>query len=135
MVVKEWIYSKVEDGEKSLINRLLSSRGIKNDKDIYEFTHPLEMKLTHPKVFLDMEKSVKRIVEAINNQEKIVIYGDFDADGVTSTSLLYKTLTHLDANVSYFIPDREKEGHVLDTKAHVKLMTALKAKLLISVDC
>lgn len=135
MAVKEWIFRKFEGGEKSLINRLLSSRGIKDDKSIYEFTHPLEMQLTHPKVFLDMEKSVNRIADAITNQEKIVIYGDFDADGVTSTSLLYKTLSHLGANVSYFIPDREKEGHGLDTKALVKLMTALKPKLIISVDC
>lgn len=135
MAVKEWIFRKFEGGEKSLITRLLSSRGIKDDKSIYEFTHPLEMKLTHPKVFLDMEKSVNRIADAITNQERIVIYGDFDADGVTSTSLLYKTLSHLGANVSYFIPDREKEGHGLDTKALVKLMTALKPKLIISVDC
>lgn len=135
MAVKEWIFSKNNNNEKSLIKRLLAARGIEKDEDIYEFTHPLEMKLTHPKVFLDMEKSVERIVAAITNQEKIVIYGDFDADGVTSTSLLYKTLTHLGANVSYFIPDREKEGHGFDTKALVKLMTALKPKLIISVDC
>ena len=82
-----------------------------------------------------MDKAVERISAAISSNEKIVIYGDFDADGVTSTSLLYKTLTYLGANVSYFIPDREKEGHGFDTKALVKLMTSLKPKLIISVDC
>jgi len=135
MAFKEWLYNKNENNEKSLIKRLLYSRGIKTEQDIEEFTHPLEMKLTHPRMFLDMDKSVERIVSSISNQEKIVIYGDFDADGVTSTSLLYKTLNHLGANVSYFIPDREKEGHGFDTKALVKLMTALKPKLIISVDC
>ena len=135
MTVKEWIFNKTDTAEKSLIKRLLYSRGIETDEDIKEFLNPLEIPLTHPKAFCDMEKSVKRISTAIENQEKIVIYGDFDADGVTSTSLLYKTLTYLNANVSYFIPDREKEGHGFDTKALVKLMTALKPKLIISVDC
>ena len=135
MAIKEWILKKNNGSEKSLIKRLLKSRGIESDEEIYEFTHPLKVKLTHPKVFNDMEKSVQRIAQAIEKQEKIVIYGDFDADGVTSTSLLYKTLNHLGADVSYFIPDREKEGHGFDTKALVKLMTALKPKLIISVDC
>ena len=135
MAVKEWIVKKNDCTDKSLIKRLLYSRGVKTDEEIHEFLNPLEVKLTHPKAFLDMEKAVERISSAISNNEKIVIYGDFDADGVTSTSLLYKTLTFLGANVSYFIPDREKEGHGFDTKALVKLMTALKPKLIISVDC
>lgn len=135
MAIKEWIFSKNETGEKSLIKRLLVSRGISSEDDMYEFTHPLEMKLTHPRMFLDMDKAIERISAAISSGEKIVIYGDFDADGVTSTSLLYKTLKYLGANVSYFIPDREKEGHGFDTKALVKLMTSLKPKLIISVDC
>ena len=52
--MKEWIFNKYEGQEKSLIKRLLNSRGIKTDEEIYEFLHPLEMKLTHPKVFTDM---------------------------------------------------------------------------------
>ncbi len=135
MTIKEWIFNKNVDKEKSLVKRLLHARGIETDEDIKEFLNPLEMQLTHPKAFCDMEKSVRRISTAIENREKIVIYGDFDADGVTSTSLLYKTLSYLGANVSYFIPDREKEGHGFDTKALIKLMTALKPKVIISVDC
>lgn len=135
MAVKEWIFKKDECANKSLIERLLYSRGIKTEDEIKEFLNPLEMNLTSPKAFLDMEKAVERISRAIQNNEKIVIYGDFDADGVTSTSLLYKTLVYLGANVNYFIPDREKEGHGFDTKALVKLMTSLKPKLIISVDC
>ena len=135
MTVKDWVYCKIESNEKSLIKRLLISRGIESEDDIAEFINPLEMKLTQPDAFVDVPKSVERIALAIENHEKIVIYGDFDADGVTSTSLLYKTLSFLGANVSYFIPDREKEGHGFDTKAIVKLMSALKPKLIISVDC
>lgn len=135
MAIKEWIFNKYDGQEKSLIKRLLHSRGIKTEEDIYEFTHPLEMKLTHPKAFTDMEKSVERLANAIDNGEKIVIHGDFDADGVTSTSLLYRTFKYLNADVHYFIPNREKEGHGFDTKALVKLMTQVKPKVIISCDC
>lgn len=135
MITKEWIYNKYEGNEKSLVKRLLASRGITSDEDIKEFLNPLEMKLTHPKAFIDMEKTVERISKAIDEGEKIVIHGDFDADGVTSTSLLYRTLKYLNADVNYFIPDREKEGHGFDTKALVKIMTTVKPKVIVSCDC
>lgn len=133
--MKEWIFNKVDTQEKSLIKRLLFTRGVKTDEEIREFLNPLEIKLTHPKVFCDMEKCVERLSTAIDNGEKIVIHGDFDADGVTSTSLLYRTFKYLGADVNYFIPDREKEGHGFDTKALVKLMTQVKPKIIISCDC
>ena len=132
---KEWIIENNYGNEKSLLKRLLYSRGIKTEEEINEFLNPLEMNLTSPNVFTDMEKAVNRIACAIENSEVIVIYGDFDADGVTSTSVLYKTLKYLGANVHYFIPDRENEGHGFDNTALIKLMTTIKPKVLISVDC
>lgn len=133
--MKEWIFNKYNGNDKSLIARLLHSRGVTTDEEIYEFLHPLEMKIIHPKAFCDMEKVVERLSLAIDNGEKIVIHGDFDADGVTSTSLLYRTFKYLGADVNYFIPDREKEGHGFDTKALVKIMTQVKPKVIISCDC
>ena len=132
---KEWIIKNCDTNETSLIKRLLATRGVKNEKDIEDFLNPLQTKLSDPYVFTDMKKCVERLASAIDNKEKIIIYGDFDADGVTSTSLLYRTLSHLGADVNYFIPDREKEGHGLDTKALVKIMTTVKPKVLITVDC
>ena len=88
----------------------------------------------HPNAFCDMPKAVERIVKAINDKENILIYGDFDADGVTSTSLLMKTLGYLGANVDYYIPDRDAEGHGLNSKALVKLLSLKKPKLIITVD-
>lgn len=132
---KEWRFNKYEGKEKSLLKRLLASRGIVKEEEIYEFTHPLEMKQISPNVFVDMEKCTDRICKAIDDGEKIIIYGDFDADGVTSTSTLIKTLRFLGADVNYFIPNREKEGHGLDTKALIKIMTQVKPKVLITVDC
>ena len=133
--MKEWIFNKYDGKDKSLITRLLHSRGIKTDEEIYEFLHPLEMKTIHPKAFCDMEKVVERLSCAIDNGEKIVIHGDFDADGVTSTSLLYRTFKYLGADVNYFIPNRETEGHGFDTKALIKIMTQVKPKVIISCDC
>ncbi|MBR6722292.1 single-stranded-DNA-specific exonuclease RecJ [bacterium] len=132
---KEWIFESTNSSEKSLIKRLLYSRGIKTEQEIHEFLHPLEMTITSPNAFTDMEKTVNRLSKAIDEQETIIIYGDFDADGVTSTSVLYKTLKFLDAKVHYFIPDRENEGHGFDKGALIKLMTTIKPKVIISVDC
>ncbi len=132
---KEWIYKNTDTNEKSLIKRLLNSRGITSEKDIKDFLNPLEMELTSPNVFTDMEKAVDRLSGAVDGKETVIIYGDFDADGVTSTSVLYKTLKYLGADVHYFIPDRENEGHGFDTKALIKLMTTVKPKVIISVDC
>lgn len=134
-VRKEWILNCSNSDEKSLIKRLLLSRGINSEEDIQDFLNPLEMAITSPYVFNDMDKVVKRLSYAIDNNESIVIYGDFDADGVTSTSVLYKTFKFLGANVHYFIPNRETQGHGFDTKALIKLMTTIKPKVIISVDC
>ena len=135
MAIKEWIYSKVDNNSKNIIDKLLSARGIKSEEDVREFTNPLEMHLTKPEVFCDMQKSVERIVKAVENNEKIVIYGDFDADGVTSTSLMVKTLRNIGADVNFYIPNRETEGHGFNSKALVNIMKTLKPKLIISVDC
>lgn len=132
---KEWIIESTDSNEKSLIKRLLVSRGIKTSEEMKEFLNPLEMTLTSPNAFTDMQKTVERLSKAIDNEETIIVYGDFDADGVTSTSILYKTLKYLGGNVHYFIPDRENEGHGFDKKALIKLMTTVKPKVIISVDC
>lgn len=134
MIKKEWKIIESLD-KKPLIERLLSVRGIKTKADIKEFLNPYDITLTHPNAFCDMKKAVERISKAIDNKEKILIYGDFDADGVTSTSLLMKTFTHLGADVEYFIPTRENDGHGLNSNALVKLMVNVKPKLIITVDC
>ena len=133
MIRKEWKINN-DKSTKPLIERLLSVRGIKKD-EIQEFLNPYELTLIHPNAFCDMKKAVDRIQRAIDEKEKILIYGDFDADGVTSTSVLMKTLTYLGADVDYFIPSREEDGHGLSSNALVKLMVQVKPKLIITVDC
>lgn len=121
--------------ESRITAELLLQRGVDSIQKIHDFLNPLDMKISLPDVFCDMQKCVERIDFAIKNSEKIIIYGDFDCDGVTSTALLYKTLKYLGANVSYYIPTREYENHGLNTKALVKLIAKEKAKLFITVDC
>ncbi len=132
---KIWEFKKEKNAKKPLIERLLALRGITKKNDIKNFLNPLEMKLSEPTAFRDMEKATKRIVKAIENEQKILIYGDFDADGITSTSILIKTLKYIGANVDYYIPDRENEGHGMNTKTLVKIMTTKKPKVVITVDC
>ena len=131
---KEWILKNNSDSQKPLIDRLLETRGIISEDAKREFLHPLEITLTHPNAFCDMPKAVDRIVKAINEKENILIYGDFDADGVTSTSLLLKTLSSLGANVDFYIPNRDGEGHGLNSKALVQILSQKKPKLIITVD-
>ena len=134
MQLKEWKINK-SDEAKPLIERLLIARGIKTPKEIENFINPLSIQLTHPNAFCDMPKAVERLSKAIDNGESILIYGDFDADGLTSTSVMIKTLTYLGANVSYFIPNREGDGHGLNSNALVKLMVSKKPKVIMTVDC
>ena len=132
---KEWhIEAKGENSKASIIDRLLEVRGITGEDARRDFLNPLEITLMHPNAFCDMPKAAERIKKAIDEKENILIYGDFDADGVTSTSVLMKTFSYLGANVDYYIPDRETEGHGLNTKALVQLLTKKKPKLIITVD-
>ncbi len=130
----EWIIKSDKNDKKSVIDRLLDIRGIKGEDAKREFLHPHEITLTHPNAFCDMKKAVERIVKAIDDKEKILIYGDFDADGVTSTSVLVKTFGYLGGEVDYYIPDRDSDGHGLNTKALVPYLKPNQAKLIITVD-
>ena len=95
-----------------LLARLLANRGIKEAADISAFLNLQDYQPTDPNELPDAQLAVDRIVKAIESKEAILIYGDFDVDGITGTSVLYETLKkHLKANVSYYIPDRATEGH------------------------
>ena len=124
---KEWILKTCIDNKKPLIDRLLETRGIKTEGAKKDFLYPLEITLMHPNAFCDMPKAVERIKKAIDENEKILVYGDFDADGVTSTSVLLKTFRYLGADVDYYIPNRETEGHGLNSKALVQILSQKSA--------
>ena len=118
-----------------LLARLLVSRGIDTEKKAKDYLEPLKMAFTSPYDFCDMEKAVERILKAVENKEFILIHGDFDADGITSTALLSKVMTLLGANYDIYIPNRETESHGLSTKAILKMRAKNALKLVVTCDC
>ncbi len=122
-------------GQNRILACLLANRSINTPEKVASFLTPLKASLSSPDVFIDMQKAVQRVKSAINNNEHITVYGDFDSDGITSTSLLYLTLKKIGADVDYYLPDRAIESHGLNTKALVQLIAKRKTKLIITVDC
>lgn len=116
-----------------IIATILLNRGVK-DEDIPAFIKKSMADIINPMLMLDMDKAVERINAAIDNKEKIAVYGDYDVDGITSTALLYEFLESLGAEVEYYIPDRKGEGYGINIMAVNKLLKQ-DVKLLITVDC
>lgn len=121
-------------GLHPLIARLLVNRGITAPQEALSFIACDLSLLSDPDIFSQMDKAVGRIRTAITNREKIVVYGDYDVDGVTGSSLLYLALRALGAEVNVYIPDRMSEGYGLNTKA-LESIKADGAQLVITVDC
>lgn len=112
---------------------VLVKRGFQTVEEIKAFLSPKLSMFHDPFLFKDMDKAVTRIRTAIGNQEHIVIYGDYDVDGMTSISSLYLCLKSLGANVSYYIPDRIDEGYGLNIEA-IRQLKEKDTGLIITVD-
>lgn len=115
--------------------QLLANRELTDPSEIETFLNPPDVS-NYPDSMLmaGMKPAVERIRAAFKSGEKIVVYGDFDADGVTSTALLTTALRHFGANVEPYIPNRVREGYGLNSSA-VKELATKGTKLLITVDC
>jgi single-stranded-DNA-specific exonuclease len=116
------------------IIELLKKRGIESDEDIEEFISDKPQRMYDPFLLPDMEAGVDLIMSSIKAGEKICIFGDYDADGVTSTAILYTVLTKLTDNVTYHIPSRFNEGYGLNNKA-LKQIRDDGVSLVVTVDC
>ena len=116
------------------ISQILKNRGIETEKDSEIFMDPSLDYLRDPFLMKDMEKAVKRIQEAIAKNEKIWIYGDYDVDGVSSTSILCIYFNSINYPVNYYIPNRLEEGYGINEDA-IKLINEQGCNVLISVDC
>src|SRR5574340_935860 len=110
-----------------LIKTLLANRGLKTQKEITEFLKPPRPEFLLPKT----AKAILRIKRAIKKKEPIVIYGDYDADGICATAIIWEALNDLGAKVMPFIPRREVEGYGLSVEGINNLD---KCRLLITVD-
>ena len=116
-----------------MIAQILINRGYDTTEKMQTFLTPDLSQLHDPLTMHDMQKGVERIQAAIMNAEKVTIYGDYDADGVTSTAIMYETLDQLGANVDYFIPNRFVDGYGPNTAAFERLIEG-GTKLIVTVD-
>lgn len=119
-----------------LIVQLLINRGLTDPEQFASFlSHSYDEGLHDPFLFRDMQKAVERCIAAVMKNERVILYGDYDCDGVSSVSVLYETFKALGHNdIDVFIPDRYKEGYGLHTEV-VERFAAEGAKLLICCDC
>ena len=124
--------------EKYQINKLLATilvnREITEKKQIEKFLNPKRNDFYNPYEMPDMEKAIERIIKAIENKEKIIIYGDYDVDGITSVTVLKSFLEERGIHVSEYIPNRLEEGYGLNKKA-VEYIAKQGNQLMITVDC
>ncbi len=116
-----------------IVAQILYNRGV-DDEEVPSFLHPTVSSMHAPRLMRGMDAALARIAGAIDRDERIAVYGDFDVDGVTGTVLLYQILRALGANVTYYVPHRATEGYGLNNKA-LDLLGADGVRLVITVDC
>ena len=117
-----------------LLAKILVNRGITKKEDIRLFLNPTRKDFYNPYLMPDMEKAVERIEKAIENKEKVMIYGDYDVDGITSVTVLKSFLQERGLKVDEYIPNRLDEGYGLNKPAVEKIANE-KYTLMITVDC
>ena len=143
-MIKKWeIYNSDEQKVKEIcekynlneiLGKIIVNRKVINDEEVRIFITPTRDDFHDPFLFKDMDIAVNRIIKAINNQENILIYGDYDADGITSTTVLKKYLQERGGLVNTYIPNRLDEGYGLNKEA-IKKIKEMGTDLIITVDC
>ena len=141
---KKWEYyesneQKVEEistkfNISTLLAKILVNRDITENEKIEIFLNPTRNNFYNPFLMPDMEKAVERIIKAIENKEKVIIYGDYDVDGITSITVLKKFLAERGLETGYYIPNRLEEGYGLNKDA-IQEIIKQKYTLMITVDC
>ncbi|HDL52386.1 MAG TPA: single-stranded-DNA-specific exonuclease RecJ [Proteobacteria bacterium] len=117
-----------------LVGQILLNRGLGNRDDALQFLNSHLGDLTDPFLINDMDRAVERIISALQNDEKILIYGDYDVDGVTATSLLLLFLRDLGFSAYYYIPNRVHEGYGINVES-IRRFHREGISLIITVDC
>ena len=123
-----------EYGISNLLAKILVNRNLTKKEDIDLFLKPTRHDFHNPYLLPDMALAVDRIIKAINNKEKILIYGDYDVDGITSITVVKNFLLERGANVTQYIPNRLNEGYGLNKDA-IKKISDDAVNLIITVDC
>lgn len=139
---KRWLFSELpQDNEllsnggiPELIAKLLRQRDIKNEAEAKSFLNPSINDLHDPFLLEGMNEAADRIVRAIENKEKILVYGDYDVDGVAATSMLIRFFESQNIHADFYIPDRVDEGYGISDAA-VEYISSKDYNLIITVDC
>ena len=141
---KKWEYYEVDEEKvneiskkfniSKLLAKILVNRDVVDDEAINVFLNPTRNDFYDPFLMPDMEKAVERIIKAIKTKEKVMIYGDYDVDGITSITVLKKYLAERGLETGYYIPNRLEEGYGLNKEAIEKIIEE-KYTLMITVDC
>ena len=132
----EKIVAKIEKeyNISPLLANIIANKGLKTTEEIDIFLNPTRNDFHDPFLMPDMEKAVERILKAIENKEKVIIYGDYDVDGITSITVLKKYLAERGLDVDEYIPNRLDEGYGLNKSAIEKIVSE-NYTLMITVDC
>ena len=117
-----------------IVATILNDMHFKDDKEIEKFLKPKRTDFYDPYLMPDMEKAVSRITKALKNNENITIFGDYDADGITSTTILKRFFHDINKECNVYIPNRLNEGYGLNKNA-IKKLSEDGTNLIITVDC
>src|SRR6201996_8767381 len=118
----------------AVLSKLLVQRGIDNYDDAKYFFRPDHRHLHDPFLMRDMEKAIARIEHALRQNEKVLIYGDYDVDGTTAVAVVYGFFKHHHHNLEYYVPDRYKEGYGISTQG-IDYAAEHGFSLIIALDC
>lgn len=121
-------------GVNPILGPILLRRGVRTERDAKKFFRPQLTDLLDPFLMKDMDKAVNRLNAAIGMKEKIMVYGDYDVDGCTAVTLVYKFLHEFYSDVTYYIPDREIDGYGISYRA-IDRAISLGVKVVIILDC
>lgn len=116
------------------IVEVVMKRGIRSSEELSSYLKPSLRELHDPFLMPDMTKAVARLNKAIGNKEKIIVYGDYDVDGITAVTLVYKYLRYITTAIEYYIPDRYEEGSGISRQA-IEYAHEAGVKLMIVLDC
>lgn len=141
---KKWQLNEVNDeladkianefNISKIVASIIANKGLKNNNEIEVFLHPRRGDFHDPFLMPDMDKAVARIIQAIDNKEKVAIYGDYDVDGITSSTVLHRFLEERGLHTDIYIPNRLNEGYGLNKK-EIEAIAETKHTLIITVDC
>ena len=141
---KKWQLNEVNDeladkianefNISKIVASIIANKGLKDNNEIEVFLHPRRGDFHNPFLMPDMDKAVARIIQAIDNKEKVAIYGDYDVDGITSSTVLHRFLEERGLHTDIYIPNRLNEGYGLNKK-EIEAIAETKHTLIITVDC